>query len=49
MLISQPIVDLQISHKEFNMIVDEKKGYDNQKQNIINKGDKSELNENTQV
>ena len=45
-LISQAIIDLQISHEEFKMIMDEKKDYDNQKQNIINKGDKSELSEN---
>ena len=31
MLISQAIIDLQISHEEFKMIVDEKKDYDNQK------------------
>ena len=29
MLISQIIIDLQISHEEFKMIVDEKKDYDN--------------------
>ena len=49
MLMSQAIIDLQISHEEFKMIVDEKRDYDNQKQNIINKGDKSELSENIQV
>ena len=49
MLISQAIIDLQISHEEFKMIVDKKKGYDNQKENIINKGDKCKLDENTQV
>ena len=37
MLISQAIIDLQISHEKFKMIVDEKKDYDNQKQNIIDK------------
>ena len=31
MLISQAIIDLQISHEEFKMILDEKKDYDNQK------------------
>ena len=31
MVISQAIIDLQISHEEFKMIVDEKKDYDNQK------------------
>ena len=47
-LISQAIIDLQISHEEFKMIVDEKKDYDHQKENIINKRDKDELSENTQ-
>ena len=45
MLISQAIIDLQINHEEFKMIVDEKKDYDNQK-NIINGGGKSKLSEN---
>ena len=44
MLISQAIIDLKISHEEFKMIVDEKKDYDNQKEQIINKG---EFGENT--
>ena len=47
LLISQAIIDLQISHEEFQMIVNEKKDYDNQKENIINKEDKSKLSENT--
>ena len=46
MLISQAIIDLQISHEEVKMIVDEKKDYNKQKQNIINKGDKIKLSEN---
>ena len=46
LLISQAIIDLQISHEEFEMIVNEKKDYDNQKENVINKGDKIELGEN---
>ena len=46
LLISQAIIDLQISHAEFEMTVNEKKDYDNQKENIINKGDKIELSEN---
>ena len=45
MLISQAIIDLQISHEEFKMIVDEKKDYENQKENII----KGELNGNIQI
>ena len=46
LVISQAIIDLQISHEEFEMIVNEKKDYDNQKENIINKGDKIKLSEN---
>ena len=46
LLISQAIIDLQISHEEFGMIVNEKKDYNNQKENIINKGDKIKLSEN---
>ena len=45
MLISQSIMDLNISHDEFKMIMNEKKDYDNQK-DIINE---SELNESSQV
>ena len=44
-LICQSIADLDISHEEFKMIMNEKKDYDNQK-NIINEGDKSKLVEN---
>ena len=45
MLISQIIIDLQISHEEFKMIVDEKKDYDNQKSRI----EDSKLNKTAQV
>ena len=45
MLISQAIIDLQISHEEFKITADEKKDYDNQK-NIINGDNKSKLSEN---
>ena len=45
MLISHSIMDLNISHDEFKMIMNEKKDYDNQK-NVINE---SKLNENAQV
>ena len=31
MVISQSVTDLNISHKEFKMIMDEKKDYDSQK------------------
>ena len=34
MLISQTIADIQISHEEFKMIIDEKKDYDNNKNKI---------------
>ena len=34
MLISQAILDPKISHEQFKMIINEKKEYDNQKQNI---------------
>ena len=49
MPISQAIIDLQINHGEFKMILDEKKDYDNQKESIINKRDKGELSGNIQV
>ena len=49
MPISQAIIDLQINHEEFKMILDEKKDYDNQKESIINKRDKGELSGNIQV
>ena len=45
MLISQAIIDLKISQEEFKMTVDEKKDYDNQKENIIDK----KLTDNVQV
>ena len=40
MLISQSIMDLNIIHDQFKMIINEKKDNDNQK-NITNDGDKS--------
>ena len=36
-LVSEAIIDLEISHKEFKMIMNEKKDYDNKKENTINK------------
>ena len=45
MLISQIIIDLQISHEEFKIIVDEKKDYDNKKNTI----EDSKLNKTAQV
>ena len=48
MLISQSIIDSRISHERLKMIIDEKKDYDNQKENIINKGGNNiRLSENT--
>ena len=46
LLTSQAIIDLQISHEEFKMIIDKKKDHNNQKENIINKGNKIKLSEN---
>ena len=48
MLVSQAIIDLKISYEEFKMTVNEKKDYDDQKENIINKGDTGELSGNAQ-
>ena len=39
MLISQVIIDLNVSHEEFKAIINEKKDYDDQK-NIINEDHK---------
>ena len=48
MLISQSIIDSRISHEGLKMIIGEKKDYDNQKENIINKGGNNiRLSENT--
>ena len=44
-LVSETIIDLEIIHKEFKMIMNEKKDYDNKKENIINRETKSELSE----
>ena len=45
MLVSLAIINLQIIHEEFKMIVDEKKYYDNQEETII----KGELNGNIKI
>ena len=42
MLISQAIIDLDISHEGFKTIINEKKDYDSQK-NIINEDDKGKI------
>ena len=44
-LVSETIIDLEIIHKEFKMIMNEKNDYDNKKENIINRETKSELSE----
>ena len=38
-LMSQALIDLDISHEEFKRIVDEKEKYDQMKESIINKKD----------
>ena len=48
-LMSQAIIDLEIIHEEFKLIVDKKKDYDDQKENIKNTKSKSELSKDTQV
>ena len=42
MLISQAIIDLDISHEEFKTIINEKKDYDDKK-NITNEGRLTEV------
>ena len=46
---SLAIIDLEIGHEELKIIVDKKKDYDDQKENIKNTKSKSELSEDTQV
>ena len=46
-LMSQALIDLEISHEEFKTIVNEKEKYDQMKENIRNKKDKDELSENS--
>ena len=43
-LVSQAVIDQIISHEKFKAIMNEKKGYDIQK-NTINEGDKSKISE----
>ena len=43
MLISQAIIDLNISHEEFKTIINKKKDYDDQKN--INEDDKGKISE----
>ena len=46
-LISQTLIDLEISHEEFKTIANEKEKYDQMKESFANAKSKSELNENT--
>ena len=44
-LMSQALIDLDISHKEFKTIVNEKEKYDQMKENIRNTKSRDELSE----
>ena len=46
-LMSQTLIDLDISHEEFKTIVGEKEKYDQMKESIRNKKDGDEFSENT--
>ena len=45
-LMSQALIDLEISHEEFKTIVNEKEKYDQMKETIRNKTDKEDFSEN---
>ena len=45
-LMSQALIDLEISHEEFKTIVNEKEKYDQLKESIRNKKDKEDFSEN---
>ena len=45
-LMSQALIDLEISHEEFKTIVNEKEKYDQMKESIRNKKDKEDFSEN---
>ena len=45
-LISEALIDLDISHEEFKKIVNEKEKYDQMKESIRNKNDGDEFSEN---
>ena len=45
-LMSQALIDLEISHEEFKQIVNEKERYDQMKESIRNKKDKEDFSEN---
>ena len=46
-LMSQVLIDLNISHEEFKTIVNEKEKYEQMKDNIRNTKSKDELSENS--
>ena len=46
-LMSQALIDLDISHEEFKTIVHEKEKYEQMKENISNTKSKDELSENS--
>ena len=46
-LMSQALIDLDISHEEFKTIVNVKENYDQMKESIRNKKDGDEFSENT--
>ena len=46
-LMSQVLIDLDISHEEFKTIVNDKEKYDQIKESVINTKSKSELRENS--
>ena len=45
-LMSQALIDIEVSHEEFITIVDEKEKYDQMKESIRNKKDKEDFSEN---
>ena len=45
-LMSQTLIDLDISHEEFKTIVNEKEKYDQMKESIRNKKNRDEFSEN---
>ena len=45
-LMSQALIDIEISHEEFRTIVNEKEKYDQRKESIRNKKDKEDFSKN---
>ena len=46
-LMSQALIDLEISHEEFKIIVNEKEKHDQMKESIRNNKDRDEFSENS--